>query len=674
MSGGHQWMFNVAPFGLRILTGHVQRLMEKHLGPTGVAPFQDDAAVASKDVESHIREVKEVLEILTYKLGLRLRIKKCKFFRTEAKILGHLVTREGIKMDPAKVKAILEWQKPKDGKAMQRFLGAANFHRDFSHEFAKIAAPLEECRQMKTIVWTPEREQAFETLKKLFSEQVMLRHVDWKKKIYLTTDACQTGLGAWLGQKNEEEIIKPFICASRKLSTTQQHWSTTKRELYGLMWSIQKFHCYLQGRRFIARVDHKPLVNLVSNKLTLIMQGWIDNILLYDFTTEYLPGEQNDLADVLSRGYDIVEVRATEVRLQEVLSDVDKQLLWEAEKKGLEMPTKDRREQLVKDHHALGHFGMESVCQRIQQDGYWWPRMRQDIKKEQQACVKCTRFDVIAEGFHPSKSITADQPWDHLEIDLIGPLPISQKGCTYILSIVDVCTAYTALRALKSKEMEEVARKLWEVFTDFGTPKILQSDNGLEFVNKVMTAVTTLYGIELRLSTAYNPRTNGLVERKNKDISKALKKFMEGNYGGWDDWLPLVQMSLNQAIGKRTGSAAFELMFNRPFNGLGDFRDVKTMDDIDKLVTKNKEAWNVFKEAVIPGLKTRVTQVKREQREKMNMRRQVEPLTVGEQVWIKDITRASKWELVYEGPYTILKQHQGGTYSLLDATGELLSR
>ena len=235
MSGGRQWMFNVAPFGLRILTGHVQRIMEKHLGPTGVAPFQDDAAVASKDVESHIREVKEVLEILTYKLGLRLRIKKCKFFCTEAKILGHLVTREGIKMDPAKVKAILEWQKPKDGKAMQRFLGAANFHRDFSHEFAKIAAPLEECRQMKTIVWTPEREQAFETLKKLFSEQVMLRHVDWKKKIYLTTDACQTGLGAWLGQKNEEEIIKPFICASRKLSTTQQRWSTTKRELYGLM-------------------------------------------------------------------------------------------------------------------------------------------------------------------------------------------------------------------------------------------------------------------------------------------------------------------------------------------------------------------------------------------------------------------------------------------------------
>ena len=149
-----------------------------------------------------------------------------------------------------------------------------------------------------------------------------------------------------------------------------------------------------------------------------------------------------------------------------------------------------------------------------------------------------------------------------MEIDLIGPLPTSQNGNTYILTVVDVCTAFTVLRPLKSKEMEVVARCLWEMFTDFGTPKILQSDNGLEFVNKVMTALTTLYGIEPRLSAAYNPRTNGLVERRNKDVSLALKKFMEGAYGGWDEWLPLVQMSLNQAIGKCTGSAAFDLMFN----------------------------------------------------------------------------------------------------------------
>ena len=87
-------------------------------------------------------------------------------------------------------------------------------------------------------------------------------------------------------------------------------------------------------------------------------------------------------------------------------------------------------------------------------DEFWWPIMRQDIKSEQQKYVKCARFDVVAEGFHSSKSITADQPWDHLEIDLIGPLPTSKKGYNYILTIVDVCTAYTVLQPLENKNIE----------------------------------------------------------------------------------------------------------------------------------------------------------------------------------------------------------------------------
>jgi len=267
----------------------------------------------------------------------------------------------------------------------------------------------------------------------------------------------------------------------------------------------------------------------------------------------------------------------------------------------------------------------------------------------------------------------ADRPWDHIEIDLIGPLPTSEHGATYILTVVDVYTAFTVLRTLKTKEMEEVARKLWEIFTDFGTPKILQSDRGLEFVNQVMTALTTLHGIESRLSAAYNPRTNGLVERKNKDISLALKKFIEGGYGGWDDWLPLVQISLNQHIGRRTGFSAFDLMFNRPFNGLSDFQEA-TEEDLDQMLEKNKEAWTLFRDAVLPGLKIRVTNIKAEQRARMDEHKQVKSLLPGDTVWIKDVTRENKWEPVYEGPFVILQQHKSGNYSLLDSTGAILPR
>ncbi len=133
---GKQWMFTGVPFGLKIMTGHMQRIMEKLLGKHGRLPFQDDVAIATSEGGSHTSDVLEVLKALTFEAGLRLRLKKCKFYATEAKVLGSLMTRDGIKMDPLKIKTIRDWPRPIDGKAMQRFMGAANFHRDFSHKFA----------------------------------------------------------------------------------------------------------------------------------------------------------------------------------------------------------------------------------------------------------------------------------------------------------------------------------------------------------------------------------------------------------------------------------------------------------------------------------------------------------------------------------------------------------
>ena len=91
-------------------------------------------------------------------------------------------------------------------------------------------------------------------------------------------------------------------------------------------------------------------------------------------------------------------------------SELDQKLRWEAAKRGLEMLMLEKKKQLVQYQHFMGHFGFEACCQCIQRDGFWWPKMRQDIKNEQQKCVKCARFYVVIESFHPFKSITVDQP------------------------------------------------------------------------------------------------------------------------------------------------------------------------------------------------------------------------------------------------------------------------
>jgi hypothetical protein len=281
---GKRYMFIKVPFRLKHMAAHMQRQMEQLIGPTGKTPFQDDIAIITKAGGDHIQDVLKILELLTHKAGLRLQFEKCKFFQKELKVLGHVITATGIKMDPVKIKAITSWPTPIDGKALQRFLGAANFHRDFSQEYARIAAPLDTVRNIQgPIEWNETLLAAFNGIKDLFARNLSLRSINWDSMIYLTTDACAVGLGAWLGQKDEFDNIVPVICVSKKLNQSQIRWPTTKRELYALMWAMQKFRHYLLGKKFIARVDHRPLVAMLRNKLNIMMEGWVDIILQFDF-------------------------------------------------------------------------------------------------------------------------------------------------------------------------------------------------------------------------------------------------------------------------------------------------------------------------------------------------------------------------------------------------------
>jgi len=680
--GGKQWMFKGVPFGLKIMTGHMQRLMEILVGKHGRLPFQDDIAIATKKGGDHVSDVLEVLKTLTYEAKLRLRLKKCQFFHIEARVLGSLVTRTGIKMDPLKIKAIANWQRPADGKAMQRFLGAANFHRDFSSKFAEIAAPLEAVRNQHGVIqWTDEMVESFQKIKELFLSNLELRGVKWNEQFYLTTDASLSGIGAWLGQADEHGEIVPVICISKKLSPTQQRWSATKRELYGLMWAMEKLRFYLLGRKFIARVDHRPLVAMLGNKLNVMMEGWVDTIMKFDFTPSFLPGIHNTLADALSRSQELLGMgpvirKSTLDESPNISSvDIDKALLLEAERRGKHVPSVTERKKMIDSAHSLGHFSVEAMYRQIWNNGYWWPQIRNELKNAVYSCIGCLRFNISKEGFHPLRSVEADKVWDHIEIDLIGPLPESGDKYNYILTIVDVLSGYTVLKALKTKSMEEVARNLWETIADYGPPKILQSDNGSEFSNQVIEQLSKLYGIDQRFITAYNPRANGKVERKNKEVVRSLKKMIIGTKDKWELWLPTIQFALNQKEQKDTGSTPFSLMFGREYNSLIDYSHVSECQDLETALKLRSADLEVLKDIVLPAIVRRSKSLRADNAVKFKKSNKiVSPLSPGTKVMLLDQTRTGKLDPVYEGPYIIVRQTKGGSYVLKDLAGEELKR
>ena len=205
--------------------------------------------------------------------------------------------------------------------------------------------------------------------------------------------------------------------------------------------------------------------------------------------------------------------------------------------------------------------------------------------------------------------------------------------------------------------------------------KILQSDNGPEFVNSILRALTSMYGIDQRLITPYLPRVNGLVERKNKEIGRMVRKGMAGASEAWQQWLPVVQLSLNAAINERTKTSPFTLMFGRKFNEFWDFSQVKESSIVSATIGRQMKHWNGLKEAILLEVAL-LSRAKHEQQRQHTdaSRLQVEPIEVGASVMAIDSTRVSKWDPVYEEPFIVHQQHPKGTYTLKDATGSLLER
>jgi hypothetical protein len=223
--------------------------------------------------------------------------------------------------------------------------------------------------------------------------------------------------------------------------------------------------------------------------------------------------------------------------------------------------------------------------------------------------------------------------------------------------------------------MNEVAKALWSIITDFGVPKICQSDNGPEFVNKILHQLMQLYGIDHRLITAYNPRADGLVERKNKEVSRLLKKCMQGATDQWQQWLPMVQLCLNLKILERTGTRPFDLFFGRSFNSFGDYATIQKSEDLEKMMEGRIEDLKELRDLIWPAIaeKTAMSRKKRTQWIDKHVK-QVAVLKPGTQVMAIDQTRVSKWDPIYEGPYTIIRQTEKGSYVLRDHDGKEIDR
>lgn len=216
-----------------------------------------------------------------------------------------------------------------------------------------------------------------------------------------------------------------------------------------------------------------------------------------------------------------------------------------------------------------------------------------------------------------------------------------------------------------------MAKQLYEIFCCFGHPKILQSDNGLEFVNSIINEVTKLYGIDKRTISSYHPQANGLVERSNHSIIDLIRHVTSKKTQNWSNILPSVQLMMNNRVTDIHSSTPFSILFARKLNHF------KSYDDCESLMPTNEmiqERLKFIENVLFPSVDKKM-QTKIEKRNKYwNKKHQLVDYSIGSTVMAKNLLSVNKLDSPYLGPYKIIRKTRGNAYILMDSAGTVLER
>ncbi|GBL92230.1 Transposon Ty3-I Gag-Pol polyprotein [Araneus ventricosus] len=277
ITGQGLWQFKVMPFGLCNAPATFEILMEtvlRGLSSEACLVYLDDIIIVGRTFEEHLNNLRKVFQRLQ-NANLKLSPKKCRFFQKEVTYLGHVISAEGLKTDPEKNKTVVDWPRPETVHYLRSFLGLCTYYQ--------------EC------------EISFNSLKQALTSSPILTYPRTDKDFILHTDASNEGIGAVLSQNigNEERVIAYF---SKSLGKPERNYCVTRKELLAIVKSIEHFHHYLYGRKFILRTDHASLRWLLNFKEPEgQIARWIQRLQEYDFEIQHRKGTSHGNADALSR-------------------------------------------------------------------------------------------------------------------------------------------------------------------------------------------------------------------------------------------------------------------------------------------------------------------------------------------------------------------------------------
>ncbi len=596
------YVFYYSTFGLKNSGATFQRLMDTIFGEVSfVVVYIDDLLIFSRNHTEHKEHLRTVLRLLRDN-GLICKPEKCVFGSSSVEFLGHVVSGDGIRPNPDKVKAITRFPRPTSVKEVQEYLGLINFYARFVPKAASHLAPLHELikGKPKELSWTDTSTMAFEEAKRALAEAVTLAYPVPGLPITITTDASDVAVGACLEQ-HVNGIVRPLAFFSRKLRPPERRYSTFDRELLAIFLALRHFrHFVMSSNPVTIRTDHKPIVQAFvksSDAWTSRQQRHLSAIAETGCTIEHLPGSLNPVADALSRveiesctinsvvlGIDyakMAEAQAADHETAAYRTSISS-LRWREIKFGdstllcdvstgkpRPLVPREFRRQVFDAIHSLSHPSARSTLTMIKAR-FIWHSISRDVKTWARLCDACQRCKI---GRHTESGIGEfTQPrrrFGHIHVDVVGPLAVSH-GFRYLFTIVDRSTRWPeAIPMVESTASACAAALLHGWVASKGVPDTITSDRGRAFTSHLWSSLATLLGVNCHQTTSFNPEANGLVERSHRSLKQALMARLTG-----DDWisqLPWVLLGLRTTPKEGLAHSAAEMTYGEALAVPGEF-------------------------------------------------------------------------------------------------------
>ncbi|KAG1957249.1 retrotransposable element [Pimephales promelas] len=653
---GH-FEYLVMPFGLSNSPAVFQALVNdvlRDMVDQFIYVYLDDILIFSSSLQEHVQHVRRVLQRLLEN-GLFVKAEKCVFHAQSVPFLGYIVSSEGIRMDPEKVKAVVDWPIPDSRKALQRFLGFANFYRRFIRNFSQLASPLIALTSPRTAFrWSDAAEAAFAKLKDRFVSAPILITPDPSRQFVVEVDASEVGT-----------TVHPCAFLSHRLSPAERNYDIGNRELLAVKLALEEWRHWLEGSGvpFIVWTDHKNLEYIrTAKRLNSRQARWALFFGRFDFTLSYRPGSKNIKPDSLSRIFDRSERPSTpECILPENL--FISTLVWEVESKvktaleGVVPPPacppnrlfvpEDLRSDVIQWGHCSNvacHPGVNRTIFLVKQR-FWWPRMARDIHSFVLACSVCATGKTSnrpPDGLLQPLPVPS-RPWSHIALDFITALPPSQ-GNTVVLTVVDrfsKATHFIPLPKLPSAK-ETALIVVDHVFRIHGLPTDVVSDRGPQFVSK--------FG---KSFVGFHPQSNGQTERANQDLERVLRCLVSKNPSSWSQQLSMVEYAHNTLPVSATGLSPFECSLGYQPPIFPSLESEVAVPSAHAFVQRCHRTWTRARETLL--------QVGERTKAKADRHRSKPPVyVVGQKVWLstKNIPLRSvsnKLAPKFIGPFAVTK-------------------